>query len=61
MSTYIITKESRISHPFMEKKISANLKKKSNIKKTTSFSNQYNVYNDTIELKKNSLSSSQSS
>ena len=44
----------------MEKKISANLKKKSNIKKTTSFNNQYNVYNDTVEIKKNSLSSSQS-
>lgn len=63
MSTYTISslKENRILTPFMEsRKESCNLKK-SKLKKTVSLNSAYVVTNNTQELKKTSLSSSQSS
>jgi hypothetical protein len=65
MSTYTICslKENRILSSFSEsgKKESYNLKKNSKLKKTISLNSSYIVTNNTQELKKTSLSSSQSS
>ncbi len=63
MTTYIITNTNeKNTHPLMEhRKKSSNLKSNSKIKKTSSLNNSYMIFNHTEEIKKTSLSSSQSS